>query len=71
MKNNRNHLLRIVLFVFGCLFIPQTSQAEDGYELWLRYKTVKNPILVEQYSSQLKTVVIADDSPFLQQQKRT
>jgi alpha-glucuronidase len=63
MKNNLNHILRILTFVFGCLFIPQISQAEDGYELWLRYKKVKNPALVEQYSSQLKNVVIADDSP--------
>ena len=63
MKNNLNHILVIATFVFSNLLIPQISQAEDGYELWLRYKKVENPVLAEQYSQQLKNIVIIDDSP--------
>jgi alpha-glucuronidase len=63
MKNNLNQILLIVPFIVASFFIPQNLQAEDGYELWLRYKKLENPVLIEQYSSQLKNVVIVDDSP--------
>ncbi|HSO86699.1 MAG TPA: alpha-glucuronidase family glycosyl hydrolase [Draconibacterium sp.] len=63
MKNKLKSILSVLAFLFACLVIPDKTNAEDGYELWLRYKKVENPALIEQYSVHLKNVVIVDDSP--------
>ncbi|HVZ31660.1 MAG TPA: alpha-glucuronidase family glycosyl hydrolase, partial [Polyangiaceae bacterium] len=33
---------------------------EDGYELWLRYRRVENPLLLERYRRQLGSIVLLD-----------
>ena len=72
MKNKLKSILSVLAFLFACLVIPDKTNAEDGYELWLRYKKVENPALIEQYSVHLKNVVIVDDSPtFTVVKKRT
>ena len=46
-------------------FIATGVRAEDGYELWLRYKTVDNAKLLQQYRSQISGIVINKTSPTL------
>lgn len=52
----------LLLLLFVSSFI---AKAENGYDLWLRYKTVDNKNLLAAYRSQLKTVYIAGSSPTL------
>ncbi|GAB2534224.1 alpha-glucuronidase family glycosyl hydrolase [Rufibacter soli] len=53
--------------LFLCLFLTlQTAQAEDGYELWQRYKRVSNPETLKQYGQLLEETVVQGNSPTLQ-----
>lgn len=40
------------------LLITAGLRAEDGYELWLRYKTVDNPKLLQQYRAAISGIVV-------------
>jgi alpha-glucuronidase len=53
-------LLAIITFVFSSL------KAEDGYELWLRYKPVENKNLLTSYRSFLKEINIYGKSETMQ-----
>jgi alpha-glucuronidase len=52
------------LFLIFC-FVINVASAEDGYELWLRYKPVQNATLLKQYQSQIKGLLIEANSPTL------
>jgi alpha-glucuronidase len=62
MKNN--HSILIAIFLTFVLFFSNSYKikAEDGYDLWLRYKKIENPDLLKNYQSQLKNVVIKSET---------
>jgi alpha-glucuronidase len=51
--------------VVGMLVLSTATiaQAEDGYELWLRYPRVADVTLLEQYRSTVNAILITGDSP--------
>jgi alpha-glucuronidase len=46
------------------------SHAEDGYRLWLRYDKIGNAALLQQYRSQISSVVFKKASPTLEVAKK-
>ena len=54
----------VVLWVAGLALVPIAS-AEDGYDLWLRYRPVEQPF-ADRYRSALTQLVIRSESPTLQ-----
>ncbi|MDB5277383.1 MAG: alpha-glucuronidase [Ferruginibacter sp.] len=51
---------RLLAIVF--VFIIPAAQAENGYDLWMRYKPVENKLLLTAYQSLLKQVSIKGNS---------
>ncbi len=49
-----------LLIIF--IFLPALLKAEDGYDLWLRYKKVSNNSLLEQYKKQITSPVVLGSS---------
>ncbi len=49
-----------LLIIF--IFLPALLKAEDGYDLWLRYKKVSNNSLLEQYKKQMTSPVVFGSS---------
>jgi alpha-glucuronidase len=52
----------LLLFLSG---VATNLCAEDGYELWLRYKLVDNAKLLQQYRAAISGIVISRNSPTL------
>jgi alpha-glucuronidase len=50
-----------LLIIF--LFIACITKAEDGYDLWLRYKPIENKELLNTYKAIFKSISIAGNSP--------
>src|ERR1041385_3541798 len=48
----------LVIFILSVSIL----HAEDGYDLWLRYKKIENPSLLKQYRSQIVSPVILGSS---------
>lgn len=48
----------LLLFVLACYFV----KAENGYDLWLRYVKISNPVLLQQYKQQLVSPVVLGSS---------
>lgn len=42
------------------------ANGEDGYDLWLRYKKIDNPVLLKQYRSQIVSPVFSGQSPTME-----
>src|SRR5687768_12008544 len=57
--------MRKVLLILITLF-SLVLKAEDGYDLWLRYKPIGNKALLASYRSVLKEIDIPGNSPSLQ-----
>lgn len=53
-----------VLLVF--LLITYTVRAEDGYDLWLRYKQVSNPALLATYKQRITEIQVTGNSATLE-----
>lgn len=53
----------ILVFIF--LFTSACLRAEDGYDLWLRYKTINNRTLLTNYRNTISAINIITDSPIL------
>ena len=49
-----------LLIIF--IFLPALLKAEDGYDLWLRYKKVSNNSLLDQYKKQITSPVVLGSS---------
>ncbi|MFY7839047.1 MAG: alpha-glucuronidase family glycosyl hydrolase [Lacibacter sp.] len=49
----------LLLLLIACLSV----QAENGYELWLRYVKISNSTLLQQYKQQLVSPVVLGSSP--------
>lgn len=56
--------VRVLLLLFISCIAAASLRAEDGYELWLRYKT-DNAKLLQQYRSLISGIVINKTSPTL------
>lgn len=57
--------LLLVLFALSGALITPAAQAEDGYEMWLRYHTVSDNALLKEYRQQLRQLVVEGESPTL------
>jgi alpha-glucuronidase len=55
------------LFIAWLLFIVFVSniQAENGYDLWLRYQKIEDAALLQKYQRQIKGIKVSGDSPTL------
>ncbi len=63
MKEHSLGLITIVLILVLAFSNPYKIKAEDGYDLWLRYKKIENPDLLKSYQTILKNVVIKSETP--------
>lgn len=57
--------MRKLLLLSISFLVIAFCHAEDGYKLWLRYDKIDNAILLQQYRSQIKSVVFYNSSPTL------
>jgi alpha-glucuronidase len=48
--------------VVGLMLVPAAANAEDGYELWLRYHRVADAALFKQYRSAITGLVVSGES---------
>src|SRR5436190_19882988 len=55
--------MKKTLLFFHLMFFSAIVNAEDGYRVWLRYDKVDDPVLLQQYRSQINSIVI--NSPTL------
>jgi alpha-glucuronidase len=62
-RENRNWH-RIWLAIAALFFLGATTQAEDGYRLWLRYDSLPEP-MVKVYRPQITSIVVRGDSATL------
>ena len=44
------------------IILPALVKAENGYELWLRYKKISNNTLLDQYKKQVTSPVVLGSS---------
>src|SRR5436190_6871441 len=44
------------------ILLPALLKAEDGYDLWLRYKKIANNSLLDQYKKQITSPVVLGSS---------
>jgi hypothetical protein len=54
------------VFVVALAFAMMSAapaQAEDGYDLWLRYLRVDNPALLKSYQSSITSLIVPGQSP--------
>jgi alpha-glucuronidase len=58
-----NRLLRTGALVLVLILGATSARAEDGYELWLRYRPVTDAALLAHYREQVGSLVVAGDSP--------
>ena len=49
-----------LLIIF--ILLPALLKAEDGYDLWLRYKKISNNSLLDQYKKQITSPVVLGSS---------
>lgn len=51
----------LLCILTACLALH--ASAEDGYELWLRYRKISNPSILQQYKNAVSGVIVAGNSP--------
>jgi alpha-glucuronidase len=58
-------LAPVALFVIllAALMPASSARGEDGYDLWLRYVKVQDPVLLAQYRQKVTQVIVPGDSP--------
>lgn len=49
-------------FILIIICITQNAFADNGYDLWLRYHKINNPILLKEYSKQISSIYIQNNS---------
>src|SRR6185369_11116632 len=54
--------MRKRLLIIFIILLPALLKAEDGYDLWLRYKKISNNSLLDQYKKQITTPVVFGSS---------
>jgi alpha-glucuronidase len=55
-----------VIIIIYTLLLPLYTQAEDGYQLWLRYHLIDNPSLLQQYRLAITSINSTGTSATLQ-----
>ncbi len=65
MLRNLYHASLTALVAFAALAASAPVRAEDGYELWLRYRLVSDPARVEAYRAALTQLLLPGESPTL------
>jgi alpha-glucuronidase len=55
--------VEVLLILIAAQLLSSIAQAEDGYDLWLRYFKVQDPSLLAQYRREMTQIVIPGDSP--------
>ena len=60
----RSALKRLAIFLV--LLAAPWLRAEDGYELWLRYRPVSDTALLEHYRSFISELLVAGSTPTLE-----
>ncbi|WP_111642565.1 alpha-glucuronidase family glycosyl hydrolase [Marinimicrobium alkaliphilum] len=65
-----NKLLLIGVILVTALGAALKANAEDGYDMWLRYQPVTDPQLLRSYRTQLQHLVVQGDSEVLQSAQR-
>ncbi|HRX10840.1 MAG TPA: alpha-glucuronidase family glycosyl hydrolase, partial [Draconibacterium sp.] len=63
MKNSHSAFVTAFLIFILVFSNPIKTKAEDGYDLWLRYKKIENPDLLKNYQLHLKNVVVKNETP--------
>jgi len=58
-------LMKRIILLFVTLLLLGLARAEDGYELWLRYRLIENTKVLTQYRSQIKSLYVPGNSPTL------
>lgn len=61
--------LRMLLLSVALTLLSNTIQAEDGYELWLRYVKVDNPTLLAEYQKVVTGIYVEGSSPIINSAK--
>ena len=64
-RNTTNTTLCSLCFVVLFVFVNISTHAENGYDLWLRYKPITNTHLLTTYKQQLTEIIFNDNSPTL------
>jgi alpha-glucuronidase len=54
--------MRKRLLIIFIILLPALLKAEDGYDLWLRYKKISNNSLLDQYKKQITSPVVFGSS---------
>ncbi|HCS64187.1 MAG TPA: alpha-glucuronidase [Cellvibrio sp.] len=54
-----------ILWVFFLAGVAQVSNAEDGYDMWLRYQPVADKTLRKTYQQQFNQILVEGDTPGL------
>jgi alpha-glucuronidase len=65
MKTKYMHMKiirKIFVVLFVALLVAQTATAEDGYDLWLRYKAINDTEVQNLLKKQFATVYVAGNS---------
>jgi alpha-glucuronidase len=57
--------MKIITVLIACLGCVFTASAEDGYDLWMRYKPVQDKALLQVYRAAINTIMIGGSSPTL------
>lgn len=57
--------MKKTIALFICSLSVFFATAEDGYDLWLRYKKIENPILINRYKEQTLSPFIYGSSPII------
>ena len=58
-------MIRTSFFIFLILVTAsiRISRAEDGYDLWLRYKPVSDTRLLQHYNDAVNAIMVEGESP--------
>jgi alpha-glucuronidase len=56
-------LLPSLLLLLACEMNPSTLLAENGYDLWLRYRKVEDPVLLNTYRENIRYAVFEGSAP--------
>ncbi len=59
----RARVTRAAVLLLPLLAVAAGARAEDGYELWLRYRTVSDPALLKSYRASITGLAIEGSSP--------
>ncbi len=55
----------VIIALLLCSFHSFFAFAEDGYDLWLRYKTIENKTLLNTYKQAVSNIIVEGNSPVI------